>query len=141
MSRGSPSLDLARINDALDKLADADSPVGPRALLLRLRQTDPAFASDSCLLFSRLGVLNPNRLRMDEALELSEPVLTDRARFSEFIDPVTGVACPLTLGGRESVAPSESSNADGIEDSYLRTKSQNPLPNDQAARCMRAGPL
>lgn len=58
-------------------------------VLLRVRQTDATFDSDSDLLFSRLKVPKPNFLRSEEALELKEPVLREYFPFNELeADPV-----------------------------------------------------
>jgi hypothetical protein len=70
-----------------------------RAVLLKVRQTDPTFDSPSILLFSLLRLLKPNLLRKEEALELIDPVLTDLPRFAELTEPLRGVGSPLLLPG------------------------------------------
>lgn len=100
--RVSRSVDLDLINEALERLAGCTyaSPV-VFVVLLRARQTEATFDSDSDLLFSRFGAPKPNFLRRDEALELKEPVLTVRSLFSEpetdrviWLSPIWTVGAP-----------------------------------------------
>ena len=77
--RVSISVDLDLPREALDRLAGCEWPSpGLLAFLLRLRQIDATFDSESFLLFSRLNVLSPNLFFRDDALELRDPVLIDR---------------------------------------------------------------
>ena len=92
---------MDRTSDTFDELAEFNSPrwVLLRAVLLKVRQTDPTFDSESILLFSLLRLLNPNLFRKEEALELMDPVLTDLPRLTELIEPLRGVGSPLLLPG------------------------------------------
>lgn len=100
--RTSMSVDFDRRRDAFDRLGGWDSPsLGCFVVLLRVRHTEPTLESDSSLLFSRLGVPNPNFFRREEAFELREPVLIDRARLSESVAESDVV--PADLVGAESM--------------------------------------
>ena len=68
--------------------------------MLKVRQNDETFDSDSFLLFSRLKVPNPNFFRKDDAFELKEPVLKDRVLVNELV-------VDLVLPSLISVAASE----------------------------------
>ena len=88
--RVSTSVDLDLAREAFDRLGGPEllSP-GLFVFLLRVRQIEATFDSESCLLFSRLKVLNPNFFRNDDAFELNEPVLKDRVLVKEPVaDPV-----------------------------------------------------
>ena len=77
--RVSISVDLDLPREALERLAGCEWPSpGLLAFLLRVRQIDATFDSDSFLLFSRLKVLSPNLFFRDDAFELRDPVLIDR---------------------------------------------------------------
>lgn len=71
------------------------------AVLLNVLQTYPTLDSVSLLLFSRLKVPNPKRLRKEDVLELKEPVLVDRVR--EVIEPFIDAVSPLELTGGVSI--------------------------------------
>lgn len=71
------------------------------AVLLKVLQTYPTLDSVSFLLFSRLKVPNPKRLRRDDVFELKEPVLVDLVR--EVIEPFIDADSPLELTGGVSI--------------------------------------
>jgi hypothetical protein len=77
------SVDLDRTRDNLERLAGCGRLSPALVVLLRVRHTEATLDSDSDLLFSRLKVPNPNFLRREDALELQEPVLTERSSLSE----------------------------------------------------------
>ena len=82
--RLSVSIDLDLPKEALERLGGSECPSpGLRAFLLRERQIDATFDSDSFLLFSRLNVPSPNLFFRDEAFELRDPVLIDRVLVKE----------------------------------------------------------
>ena len=80
--RMSLSVDLERERKDLPRLDGCELLSGvPRlGLLPHERQTEFDLESSSFLLFSRLRVPKPNRFRNDDALELKEPVFTERIR-------------------------------------------------------------
>ena len=84
--RLSVSVDLDLPKEALERFGgwDCTSP-GLLAFLLKVRQIDATFDSDSFLLFSRLKVPSPNLFFRDEAFELRDPVLIDRALDKESV--------------------------------------------------------
>lgn len=132
--RVSMSVDLDLTNEAIDseafdRLAGCEGlSVVVLLLLLKVRHTEATFDSeDSDLLFSRLKFPNPNRLRRDEALELREPVLTDRVRFKES-DEVAPLAAAVFTNESHQL---ECLEADS-EHSYHQTGSHNHLRRDQA---------
>lgn len=59
--------------------------------MLRVRQIDATFDSDSFLLFSRLKFPSPNLFLRDDAFELRDPVLIDRVLVKE---PVADLVLP-----------------------------------------------
>ena len=82
--RLSVSVDLDLPKEALERLGGWELPSpGLLAFLLKVRQIDATFDSDSFLLFSRLKVPSPNLFFRDEAFELREPVLIDRVLVKE----------------------------------------------------------
>ena len=98
--RVSISVDLDLPREALERLVGCEWPSpGLLAFLLRVRQIDATFDSDSLLLFSRLKVLIPNFFFKDDAFELRDPVFIDRVLVK---DPVADLvllswsSCPET---------------------------------------------
>lgn len=89
--RVSISVDFDLTKKDFERLEGCGWPSTVDFVLLSVRQTEATFDSDSDLLFSRLNVPNPNFFRKDDALELREPVLTERFLLNELdIDPVFG---------------------------------------------------
>lgn len=78
------SVDLDLTKEAFERLEDCVW-LSPAAfdVLLRVRQTETTFDSDSDLLFSRLRVPKPNFFRSEEVLDPKEPVLQERFPFNE----------------------------------------------------------
>lgn len=128
VTRASVSVDFDLTKEAFDMLPGRESPsLVTLVFLLNVLQTDPTLDSVSFLLFSLLSVPKPKRLRREEALELNEPVLIDRAR-CEFIDPLIGVASPFELAGgvskvRVSCANNESVLSAGLHSNSLSESS------------------
>lgn len=85
------STDLARESEPLERLPTGVGPglASPRVLLLRVRHTDDTLDSCSDLLFSRAKVPNPNFLRKEEVLLVSEAELADLVRLCELKEPVS----------------------------------------------------
>lgn len=81
--RVSISVDLDLTREDFERLEGCEWPSTVDLVLLSVRQTEATFDSDSDLLFSRLNVPKPNFFRKDDALELREPVLSERFLFNE----------------------------------------------------------
>lgn len=104
------SVDLERTRDNFERLAGCGRLSPALLVLLRVRHTEATLESVSNLLFSRLRVPKPNFRRREEALELQEPVLTERSSLSELeVDP--GALLPSS--GKAGVPVNQSAAASG----------------------------